>query len=170
MLLLRIDWSAMFMPADGWSSIGEVVLRGSVVYFIILFYMRLLRRGMGQLNLTDFLFITLVADASQNAMAGEYQSITEGAVLVGVLFTWDYLMNWLGYHSVLVRQITTPKQVELIRNGRLMHENLKKELITDDELNAALRLQGVDTYRDVKLCCLEPDGNISVVRKEGKAS
>jgi len=34
--------------------------------------------------------VVLIADAAQNAMASEYKSITEGAVLIGTIASWDY--------------------------------------------------------------------------------
>ena len=45
--------------------------------------------------MTDLLLITLLADASQNAMAGEYKSLPDGVVLVATIIFWNYLFDWL---------------------------------------------------------------------------
>jgi uncharacterized membrane protein YcaP (DUF421 family) len=45
----------------------------------------------------DLLLLVLIADAAQNAMAGEYHSISKGLVLCGTLFGWNFLLDWLAY-------------------------------------------------------------------------
>jgi uncharacterized membrane protein YcaP (DUF421 family) len=44
--------------------------------------MRVLRREPGTVGIADLLMVVLIADASQNAMAGEYHSILDGLILV----------------------------------------------------------------------------------------
>jgi len=105
----------------------------------------------------------LVADASQNAMAGEYRSITEGIVLVASIGFWDYLLDWLGYRYTVFERILRPAPVLLVRNGRFMRQNMKKEMITEEELLSQLREQGVDDPAHVRKCYLEGDGHLSVI-------
>src|SRR5215207_8526743 len=88
------DWGAMFGPTV---SLFEIVLRGSAIYLFVFAAMRVLRREAGGLGAPDILLLVLVADAAQNAMAAEYRSLTEGAVLIGTVFGWNYLLDWLGY-------------------------------------------------------------------------
>lgn len=162
LLLADIDWQKMFVPS---MSLWEIIIRGSLTYWFCFLYIRFFRRGAGQLGISDLLLITLISDASQNAMAGEYTSVTEGCLLVGVLVFWDYAINWLGFRSIFFRQIGEPEPVLLIKNGLLQRQNMKKELITENELMGMLREQGVDKPADVKTCYIEGSGNISVVQK-----
>ncbi len=162
LLLADIDWDKMFTPS---MSLWEIIIRGSLTYWFCFLYIRFFRRGAGQLGISDLLLITLISDASQNAMAGEYTSVTEGVVLVGILVFWDYAINWLGFRSVFFSKIGEPDPVLLIKNGVMQRQNMKKELITADELTGMLREQGVDDMNDVKTCYIEGSGNISVVQK-----
>jgi uncharacterized membrane protein YcaP (DUF421 family) len=50
----------------------------------------------------------------------------------------------------------------LIRDGRLIRRNLKRLLLTPEELMAWLRRQGVRTLASVSMCMLNPDGEVSV--------
>ena len=161
-LLIDIDWDKMFTPSI---SLWEIALRGTLTFWFCFLYIRFFRRGAGQLSISDLLLITLISDASQNAMASEYSSVTEGCVLVGVLLFWDYAINWLGYRSILFSKLGSPDPVLLIDNGVLMRQNMKKELITDDELKGMLREQGVDDLSSVKCCYIEGSGRLSVVPK-----
>lgn len=161
-LLIDIDWDTMFIPSV---SLFEIIIRGTLTFWFCFLYIRFFRRGAGQLTISDLLLITLISDASQNAMAAEYKSVTEGCVLVGVLLFWDYAINWLGYQSILFSKLGSPDPTLLVKDGVIQRQNMKKELITVDELNSMLREQGVDELKDVKTCHIESSGNISVVQK-----
>ncbi|MBO0939915.1 DUF421 domain-containing protein [Fibrella sp. HMF5335] len=163
--LIDVDWRTMFVPS---SSILEIIIRGSLTYWFVFLYIRFVRRSSGQLNVTDILLITLISDASQNAMAGSYESVTEGVALVGTLVGWDYVINWLGFRSVFFDRLGNPEPVLLIKNGVLQRDNLKRHLITEDEFMGLLREEGIETIDEVKQCYLEGSGNLSVIPKEKK--
>src|SRR4029434_380981 len=99
-MLNQIDWKMIFIPDV---SVLEIFLRGSMMYLAIFFLLRIvLKRQSGTLGMTDLLLITLLADASQNAMAGEYKSLPDGVVLVATIIFWNYLFDWLSVESELV--------------------------------------------------------------------
>jgi uncharacterized membrane protein YcaP (DUF421 family) len=167
MPLGTIDWQAMFVPTG---SLWELVVRGSVMYLLILAGFRMFRREAGELSVPDLLVVVLIADAAQNGMAGEYRSLTEGATLVATIFAWNYGLDWLAYRSRFVYWLLHPPSLLLVRNGQIQHRNLRSELITKEDLLAQLREQGVEDVRSVKKCFLESDGKLSVIRRDAGES
>jgi uncharacterized membrane protein YcaP (DUF421 family) len=161
--LLHIDWKAAFVPTV---SLLEIVLRGTVVYLLLFFVLRVLRREAGALGISDLLVVVLIADAAQNAMSSEYKSVTEGAVLVGTIITWDYTLDWLGYRFPALGRLLRPAPLPLVRDGRALRQNMRRELVSMEELMSQLREQGVEHLSEVKKCYLEGDGHISVIKKE----
>ena len=142
---------------------AELIFRGSVIYLgLMLTFRFVLRRGIGSLGIADVLFIVLIADASQNAMAGEYKSITDGFVLIGTLIFWNVVLDWAAYRSPLLRRIIQPAPLPLIRNGKWIRRNLKTQWITTDEILSKLRERGIEDIEDVSLATLEPDGELGV--------
>jgi uncharacterized membrane protein YcaP (DUF421 family) len=119
-------------------------------------------------GIADVLLLVLIADASQNAMSAEYRSITEGLILVSTIVAWNWLLDWLSSKSPRLARLVTPQALALIRNGRVNRENLRREMLTLEDLKSRLRLQGVERIADVKLALLEEDGQISVIRWDGK--
>ncbi len=157
-----IDWQSMIYPSN---SVLDVVARGTVMYLSLFLLMRvILKRQTGSLGMTDLLLITLLADASQNGMAGEYRSITEGLALVLTIIFWNYALDWLNYRSEWFRNLIEPQPLPLIRNGNMIKENMRRELITVDELRAHLREQGIEHVAEVARATIESDGRISVVK------
>lgn len=160
-----IDWHAVFVPTV---SLLELVLRGSAMYLFIFVAMRLFRRQTGALSIADLLVVVLVADAAQNAMASEYHSLTEGAVLVGTIFAWNYGLDWLGYRYPQVHRLLSPPPMLLIDDGRLQRHHLRSEMLTKADLAELLREQGIEDFAEVSRCYLEGDGHVSVIRRSAE--
>jgi uncharacterized membrane protein YcaP (DUF421 family) len=163
---MGIDWKSIFAPDV---PLLEIVLRASVMYISLFILLRvILKRQMGSLGMTDLLLITLLADASQNAMAGEYTSIIDGIVLVATIIFWNYAFDWLGFRYEWFSRLIEPAPLLLIRDGKLLRRNMRKELITEEELMSQLREQGIDDPAKVKEAYMESDGQFSVVQKKEK--
>ena len=159
---MDIDWREMWIPTH---AILEMVVRGTIMYLALFAMLRFLgRRQTGALGTADVLVIVLLADAAQNGMSDDYKSIPEGLVLVATILAWDYAIDWLAFRVPALGKVLEPPALPLIRAGRIQRRNMRKEMITTDELMSQLREAGVESVGDVKLAQLESDGHISVVR------
>ena len=148
----------------------ELVLRGALIYVgLVLLFRFALRRDLGQLGVADVLFIVLIADASQNGMAGEYRSLADAAVLIGTLAACNVALDWATYHWPAMQRLMEVPTVELVRNGRILRRNLRREWMTVDELMGKLREQGIANVADVKLAVMEANGELSVLKSSGGA-
>lgn len=159
--LFNIDWQSVFIPS---SSILEMLLRGTLTYFVLFIFLRIFRRQSGAIGITDLLVVVVIADAAQNAMAGEYKSITEGVALVATIAFWDFTLDWLGYKISWFERLLRPKPLMLIKDGQVIRKNLREEMITMEELKSLLREQGAEKISEVKKCYLEGNGHLSVIK------
>src|SRR6187399_3742124 len=149
----------------------ELIARGSLVYWFLFFLFRFgLRRDAGSLGLADVLVIVLIADAAQNGMSGDYKTVGEGMILVGTIAGWNYFIDRMSFHYSWFARFAEPQVVTLIRHGTILRNNLRKEMITQEELESQLRLNGVEELHEVKHAWLEPDGHISVSTYSGSGS
>jgi uncharacterized membrane protein YcaP (DUF421 family) len=159
-----INWQEIFIPVH---AIPEIIMRGTMTYILLFVILRiLLKRQTGVIWVADLLAIVLIADASQNAMANEYKSITEGAILVLTIVFWNFAIDWLGYRFPVFQRLTRPPPLPLIEDGKMLLRNMQKEMITTEELNSQLRQQGIEHCSEVKKAFIEGDGSISVIRKD----
>ena len=160
------------MDADKWIELfsfhvspWELIVRGTAVYwFLFVLFRWILRRDIGSIGIADVLLLVLVADASQNAMAGPYETVAEGLVLVSTIAGWNLLLDWASFRSRHLRQLVDPPAVVLVRRGRLIRRAMKHELITVPELMSKLREQGIEKLDEVKIARMEGDGELSVIR------
>lgn len=159
------DFGALF-------SIGvhplELVVRGTAMYwFLFLLFRFVLRRDVGSIGIADVLLLVLIADAAQNAMAGSYESITEGCLLVATIAGWNWLVDFATWRFASLRRVLEPQPLPLVRDGRLLRRNMRREFITVEELMSQLREHGLDSLEQVKAATMENDGQISVIRRDG---
>jgi uncharacterized membrane protein YcaP (DUF421 family) len=165
---MDIDWHSLFA-----FSVAplELLIRGSAVYwFLFLVFRLVLRRDVGAIGIADVLLLVLVADAAQNAMAGEYRSISDGFILVGTIIGWNVVLDWVSFRSPALRRLLQPPELALIRNGRIFHRNLRRELMTPEDLQAKLREQGIEDVRQVRAAYMESDGQVTVIPRDAASS
>ncbi len=160
---LHLDLNRIFVPT---MSVLEIFIRGSLVYFLILFLLHLLRKQSGSISVTDLLVIVLLGNAVQNAIIADTVSITDGVLLAGVIILWNLTFDYLAYRFVFFRKLVHPPPIPLIKDGKLIAKNLRREFITQEELLSQLREQGVDRIEDVRIANLEGDGRISVIGRQ----
>jgi uncharacterized membrane protein YcaP (DUF421 family) len=162
--LWLIEWGGLVIPTH---SLAEIMLRGTIMYLALFLILRfVMLRQSSTIGIADILVIVVIADAAQNAFAKEYKSVTEGILLVLVIVFWDVILNWLAFRFAVFRRLLAPPPLALVENGRMNRRNMRKELITEDELRSQLRQQGVSGLEEVERVCLEANGEISVVKKE----
>jgi uncharacterized membrane protein YcaP (DUF421 family) len=159
-----IEWSQTFQFTV---SPFELMIRGTLIYLFLFGLFRfVVRRDAGSLSVSDLLVLVIIADAAQNAMSSDYKSVTDGMVLIGTIIGWSLLLNFLSYRYKFFRRVTMPHPICLVKDGVRQKENLRRELITEDELKEMLRQHEVDDIGEVKRAYLEPDGQITVLKKD----
>ncbi len=159
---MSIQWDELFVF---FVSPWELMLRGSLMYWFIFILLRLAgRRDFGSIGSADVLLIVLIADAAQNAMSAEYESVAEGMVLVGTLILWSVIVDRASYFFPPVNRLLEPGRVCLIKDGVMQLRGMRREYVTRTELMSELRQQGIEDLSEVRRAYMEFQGNISVIK------
>jgi len=163
-----MDWSELFgLSVSPW----ELIVRGSAMYlFLFLLFRVVIKRRMGAVGMADILILVIVADAAQNGMSGDYDSITEGFILVATLIAWNVLIDWLAYAVPGLQKILEPPPLLIIDNGRVLQRNLRIEFMSQADLDTKLREHGVTDAGQVAKAYMEPDGQVTVIKKAPSSS
>jgi uncharacterized membrane protein YcaP (DUF421 family) len=157
------NWAEILLPQ---APLLESIVRASAIYlFAFLLFRIVLRREAGGLGISDLLVIILIAAATHTSMAGHAVSVFDGLVLVTTLVFWDFLLSFLAFRYSWFARMIRPPPVPIVRDGRLLWRNMRRELLTRKELEAQLRLHGVGSLDEVKEVRIESDGEVSVIRK-----
>ena len=161
---MTIDWHSVFVPSLG---LIEVFVRGTIMYLALFAVLRFIaRRQAGQFGPADLLVIVLIADAAQNGLGKDYESVTEGIVLVLTIVFWEYLIDWLAWRFPKLRPILTAPSLKLIENGHFVEDAMRAEMLAQDALVGQLRGKEIEDVSEVRLARLEGDGRISVLKRK----
>ncbi|BCT92109.1 DUF421 domain-containing protein [Lysobacter helvus] len=145
----------------------EFILRAVVVYVVLLAMIRISgKRTMGQFTPFDVLLIVLLGNAVQNSLLGEDTSLMGGLFLAAILISLNWLVGYVSSRSRRAERLIEGEPVLLARDGKLFKRVLRRELVSENDFDEALRQNGELTMEDVAFALLETDGRISVVPKK----
>lgn len=146
----------------------EIMIRGTLTYWFIFVLLRIAgRRDVGSLGIADLLVVVLIADAAQNAMAGEYKAVPDGMVLIATIVFWSVVIDRVAYAWPATRPFLQPPKLCLIKDGQLQKRAMRRESMTLEDLQSELRQKGVEDLAEVRRAYLEADGSVSVIKKKG---
>jgi uncharacterized membrane protein YcaP (DUF421 family) len=147
-------------------SIVEKVLRAGVVYAFLLVAFRLCgKRQLGQLSAFDLVVLLLISNVLQNAMIGDDNSLSGGIIGAVTILVLNSLVAYLTFRFKRVDRVVEHSLTVLIRHGRIIRDNLRRERLGPRDLRAALRHHGGVSRRDIRYAFLEEDGHVSVVTR-----
>lgn len=160
------DWKSILIPH---TPVLELVVRASLLYLGLLVITRVigLRRTSAGLGVTDLLVVVLAADAVSQGLSLNSASVADGLILVTMILVWSVALDALGYLSPRLNAIIEGRSRQLISNGEVRARALRSELITDEELRTQMRLHGIEDLSEIRRAYIEPNGLISVIRKDG---
>jgi uncharacterized membrane protein YcaP (DUF421 family) len=152
-------------------SVAEKVIRALVVYAFLVLILRLGgRRELAQMNGFDLVVLLTLSNTVQNAIIGNDNSLVGGLVGASTLVLVNAaVVRFLYTYPALDRRIEG-EPVILVRDGQVFEDKLRRELITEDELLAAVHRQGVPSIAECALVVLETSGTITVLARRPTAT
>lgn len=143
-------------------SVWEKAIRTVAVYGALLILLRLAgKRQLGQFNTFDLVVLLLLSNVVQNAIIGPDNSLLGGLIGAVVLIGANTALVALGYRWPRI----LGRSIRLVEGGKLDRRALKRELITEPELESALRREGIDGVAATETVILEPDGALTPTKK-----
>jgi uncharacterized membrane protein YcaP (DUF421 family) len=142
----------------------QIVIRSAAALAVLLLMTRLLgKKQLSQLN-----FFHYIAGITIGNIAGFVSLEIESHFMLGVsaMLVWTFLvigLEWLSLKSKHVRNWFEGEATVLIKDGKVLEDNLKKATFTSDELLEELRKKNAFRLADVEFAVLETDGNVSVM-------
>ncbi len=142
-----------------------IFVRTLIVYFTLLALLRLLgKRQLGEMELSEFLVASLIADLASNPLQDIGMPLLNGLIPVVTLFCCELLISSLTMHSIRLRAFLFGKPSLLIDHGRIDQKEMGKNRFTLDELLQELRSLGVRDIATVEYAFLETNGKLSVLQ------
>lgn len=144
--------------------ITGIIVRVSVMYLYALALVRIAgKQSIGQLTAMDFVITTIIGDLFDDVFWAEVP-VAQAMVAFAVLIFVHMLFTFISSRSIRFYRLATSPERLLIKDGRLMQQNLAREWMRQETLMSELRISGGEHPREIKQAWLEPKGKVSVVK------
>ena len=151
--------------------IAEKVVRTVLVYATIVLLFRLSgKRGLASLNTLDFVVIFLLSNVVQNAIIGNDQSWSGGAIGAATLVAVNAAVNRLIARSPRAARILEGKSTTVIKDGATVPEAVRHLALRPVDLEHAVRMQNGDSVEEMQRGVLEPSGHLILTLKPSEQS
>jgi uncharacterized membrane protein YcaP (DUF421 family) len=159
-------WENLFVLTND-VSLLEKILRPVLVYIFLIIGLRLAgKRELAQLNPFDLVVLLTLSNTVQNAIIGNDNTFIGGVIGATTLLAVNYIVVRFLYRHEKLDHLIEGECDELITNGKIRHDRLKNELMTEASLETAAHRQGFASLKDIDRAVLEVGGSISFFPKE----
>jgi uncharacterized membrane protein YcaP (DUF421 family) len=160
------DWHGIWAPE---MHPLEVIFRVSMVFLFSQLVLRLLgRKELGRYSTFDLALLFLLTVCLRRTLVGDDDSLTTGFLALATLGAWDRLFSWLSFRDRAAARLLEGRPLELVHEGELVHENLRKSRISQKELLSRLRSHGRDDLGSVRAAFLEPNGRVTFLFRQAE--
>ncbi|MED4582569.1 DUF421 domain-containing protein [Brevibacillus choshinensis] len=139
----------------------------SVVAIVYLF---LLTKLIGKRQIRQLTYIEYIVGITIGSIAAFMATDMDGPmyhslIALTIIGLFPVLMDWLSLKSKMIRNWVEGNATILIKDGKILEDNLKKERLTSEELLEQLRTKNVFRAADVEFALMETSGELSVLLK-----
>jgi uncharacterized membrane protein YcaP (DUF421 family) len=154
---------------DGWYNVGRTVTLSIIGFAAIMTMLRVSgKRVLSKLNVFDFVFVVAVGSVFAATIIEKDVTLVEGIASLATLIGIQVLLAKLAVYSRTAERIINGAPTLLLSNGKFIRHALRKERVTEEEVRAAIREEGLTSVDDVDAVVLENDGTLTVAHTSKK--
>lgn len=142
------------------------VLRGVVIYIILLCMMRLTgKRAFGEMSAVDVVVLMLVGGTLRTSIIGSDTSFLGGIISVAGILATDRALAWMCTRNAFINRLIEGRPSILVRNGERMPSALRQCNLPEAVFERALHAAGLENETSVITARLEPNGKVTLIRR-----
>lgn len=143
-----------------------ILIRSLLAFFLLLLLTRIMgKKQISQLTFFDYCVGITIGSIAATLSVDQNVKIVNGLVSLTIWGLFPIILAYIGMKARFFSTLTDGKATILIKNGEILDKNLKKNLLTIDELLMLLRERGIFKVSDVEMAVFETNGQLSVMLK-----
>lgn len=151
---------------DGWAGITCVVIVGILAYIGLIAMLRVSgKRTLSKMNAFDLIVTVALGSTLATILLSNDVALIEGLTAFGLLIGMQLAITWLSVRSQAVRRFVKGEPSLLLHRGELVRDAMQRERVTEAEVMAAVRAQGIPSLEQLEAVVLETDGSFAAVRR-----
>ena len=167
--IVPFDWQRIFIGDAPPLFLLEIAFRTLFMYVFTLLLVRVIgKRGLTQLSPFEYMIIIVLGSAAGDPTFYPDVPLTHAMVVMSVVVALQKLLELLTEKNRPL-EIAVEGQVRLlVRDGQIIEPALRAEGLSESELYAELRSEGVECMGQVRFAYLEPSGRVSVLKDDDR--
>lgn len=151
---------------DGWEGILRIICVTPLAYVAMVFLLRVSgKRTLSKMNAFDFVVTIALGSVLASVALNQKMPFADGVTAMMSFIGIQFLFTWLSVRVKAVKAIIASKPSLIYYKGSFLHQRMKKERITIEEIHSAARQNGFSTLEDIDMIILETTGDIAIIEK-----
>lgn len=159
---------------DGWYKLGRAAVLAILGFTALIIILRVSgKRTLSKMNVFDFVFVVAVGSVFAATIVEKDVTLFEGLVALATLVVFQTVLAHAAARSERFERLINGEPTLLLSHGNFLRAAMKRERVTEEEVRAAIREQGVTRVEDVDAVMMENDGSLTVAwtsKKPGESS
>lgn len=149
---------------DSWAGLGRTLVVGVLAYAVLILLLRVSgKRTLSKMNAFDLVVTVALGSTLATIILSKDVALAEGVVALGLLIALQFVITWLSVRLPKVSHLVKAEPALLFHRGQFLQQAMKAERVTEDEVRAAIRAQGIAAVENVMAVVLETDASFTVI-------
>lgn len=151
---------------DSWESIITIIYVTPVAYVAMVLLLRVSgKRTLSKMNAFDFVVTIALGSVLAGVALDKNIPLLNGVTAMLVFVFFQFLFTWLSVRIRFIQTLITSRPALIFYQGNFLHQVMKKERLTEEEIHSAVRIQGISSLDGVDMIILETTGDIAIIKK-----
>ncbi|OGO88519.1 MAG: hypothetical protein A2Y15_01810 [Clostridiales bacterium GWF2_36_10] len=143
-----------------------IFCRTIIFYIALAILMRLMgKRQIGEVQISEFVAVIILSELAALPITDRDIPLLHGLVPLIIITAIEIITAYVCRKSPLLRKIIDGKPIILVKNGKMIEENMAKTRISPDEIQSEIRVNGYRQIQEIDTVILEQTGKMSVLPK-----
>ena len=144
-----------------------ILIRTLIIYAILILTMRFMgKRQLGELEISDLVTTLLISEIASLPLTNTEIPLAHAILPILILMSLEVLLPVLQMKLPWLKSLFAVHPAILVKNGVPDRDTMRQSRVSSEELISQLRQKDVTDVGDVVYAILEPNGQVSVVRKD----
>lgn len=149
---------------DGWDGMIRILLIAPAAYIALVLILRLSgKRTLSKLNAFDFIVTIAIGSTLASVITTRSLALVEGLTALAVLVALQFAVTAASVRWPWINNVVKAEPTLLLRDGEPLPGAMRRQRITRDELEAAVRQSGGRSLDDAQAVFLETDGTLTAI-------
>jgi uncharacterized membrane protein YcaP (DUF421 family) len=149
---------------DNWGGLVRVLVVGVLAYVGLVLLLRVSgKRTLSKMNAFDLVVTVALGSTLATILLSKSVALAEGVLALTLLIFLQFGVTWLSVRSSTFQRLVKNEPKLLFYEGRFLRDAMRAERVTEEEIESAMRQQGIASLDQAGAAVLETDGSLTVI-------